>query len=90
MVLPPLLQLEHIFDNDHGIVYKLEGKNIQNTSNNYCGDLHKIMHFVYVQSSQIILLNPPTQYFSIDESPTDNYYRTLVRFQSLRAPPYLA
>ena len=90
MVLPPLLQLEHIFDNDHGIVYRLEGKNIQNHTNTYCGDLHKIMHFVYIQSSQTIRLNPPTPYFSIDESLTDNYYRTFVRFLSLRAPPYLA
>ncbi len=46
-VTPYLAQLEHVFFNNHGIVYKAERKNISTASNLSCAVFHKKIYFSF-------------------------------------------
>jgi len=45
LVVPPLWQLEHVFDNHHGIVYKSDHQEIKKNPKDFCGPLHKQLLF---------------------------------------------
>ena len=55
--LPGLWQLEHVFDNDHGIVYQNEKTDFQNPIDNSCMVLHT--HWSYVSWIDIPVISIP-------------------------------
>ena len=44
-ILPSLWQLEHVFDNNHGVVYGQTHQQIHKTSDTSCALLHKQLKF---------------------------------------------
>ena len=87
LVIPPLLQLEHIFDNSHGIVYLQDKANLQDISSNYCGDLHKVFSFHYVVNAFAFDFSIPHQDNVLYTNWFDFYRLKKLTFFSLRAPP---
>jgi hypothetical protein len=88
MTIPSLWQLEHVFDNDHGIVYyQLSGK-IHKVSDSNCGSLHKSLQFVYWDKIPVITTFSPQNYSGIIvQKDIDYHYNGLVSYL-LRAPPF--
>ncbi len=88
-LLPQLWQLEHVFDNDHGIVYHSDHAQIQTISNQFCGQLHKTLKFHSLKPPVVDNLDQPqTNSLGIKFSAPRLYLYTLVSFH-LRAPPTL-
>ena len=84
--LPNLWQLEHVFDNDHGVIYHQNTEQFQKVDNS-CGSLHKQLHYVYmfdllhfrIIEHQTIIILP-------DALPQIVAQKSIKHF-SLRAPP---
>ncbi len=90
LILPPLWQLEHIFDNNHGIVYHQNTNTIHAVYDNSCAPLHKHFQFFSVFNGfffKTLKIDFPTVKNSI--LPRKPYVYTLYTF-GLRAPPVKA
>ena len=90
LILPPLWQLEHVFDNDHGIVFQQDNDSIHNIYDNSCASLHKQFQFHSVFSLfiyQTLEIDFPILKNTI--LPRKPYVYKLHDF-ALRAPPSLA
>jgi len=87
LILPSLWQLEHVFDNDHGVVYYQNQINFSKEYNASCFALHK--QLIFQSTFNLFVYAPFTPNIFQDvniELPTRIYLRTVKLF-SLRAPP---
>jgi len=84
---PALLQLEHIFDNDHGIVYRQDTAEIHNVSTTHCGSLHKNLNYIYWVEHPVFHFEQAFLYFNIDQLVPDRIYLFNIKYYQLRAPP---
>ena len=90
LVLPPLWQLEHIFDNNHGIVFHQDNNTIHTIYDNSCAPLHKHFQFFSVFSGfffESLKVDIPVLKNSI--LPSKPYIYTVCVI-ALRAPPFIA
>lgn len=87
--LPSLWQLEHVFDNDHGIIYKKYQTEITSASDTYCNVFHKQLNFNTLL--QIFVFNPFRQIFSGEPDTVlwAFYSEQSITSFLLRAPPVL-
>jgi hypothetical protein len=84
--LPSIWQLEHLFDNDHGVLYHSSHSQFQKIDNS-CGSLHKQLNYVYWFNGQIFHLDLPRQYYTIAIDLPQVVSTKILRHFSLRAPP---
>ncbi len=90
LVIPPLWQLEHVFDNSHGIVYKSDHQEIKKNPKDFCGPLHKQLQFHSVLNLYFFdTPNFPAIILINSDFPEIPHIKFIPAF-SLRAPPALA
>ena len=90
LILPPLWQLEHAFDNNHGIIYHQNTDTIHTVYDNSCAPLHKHFQFFSIFNGfffQSIKIDFPVLNNSI--LPSKPYVYTVCVI-ALRAPPFIA
>jgi len=85
--LPMLWQLEHVFDNAHGIVFQTEKQNIQKEQTDNCYFLHKQILSVFWLDSFVYSLFIPFQNYKILITTHSGYYLSPYYFIQGRAPP---
>jgi hypothetical protein len=84
--LPSIWQLEHVFDNDHGIIYHSNSEQFQKINSN-CSALHKQLNYVYWFNWQIFSFVKPKLYFEIEIKLPQIVSKKNIYDFSLRAPP---
>ena len=88
MTVPSLWQLEHIFDNDHGIVYHRSSTEIVANTGNSCGSLHKSLQYIYWHKIPVINTLITVVFSDVPVQKPVNYHLPRQRSFLLRAPPY--
>jgi len=89
LIIPSVWQLEHVFDNDHGIVYKTGQTNIQKISGQNCSVFHKQLKFQTTGPFFIIDIFSPNRFVKINTVLPQPLYIFSTQYFSLRAPPVL-
>ncbi len=84
---PTLLQLEHVFDNNHGVVYKQNTAEIHKVPTSDCAIFHKHLDYVYWLDHPVFLFEYSETYFDINQAIPDKIYLSSPRHFQLRAPP---
>ena len=84
--LPSIWQLEHLFDNDHGVLYHSDEVQFHKIDIS-CGSLHKQLNYVYWFHWQVFKLEIPQQYYKIAIDFPEVVSNKNLRHFSLRAPP---
>jgi len=84
--LPSLWQLEHLFANDHGIVYHQNTEQFQKVDNN-CGSLHKQLHYIYWFDLPIFSINGHQIITILPDVLPQIVPQKSIKYFSLRAPP---
>ena len=87
MQAPMLLQLEHIFDNEHGVVYKQNTAEIHKVPTTDCAVFHKHLNYIYWIEQPVFLFEQSHVYFEINQAIPDKIYLFSLRQFQLRAPP---
>ena len=85
--LPMLWQLEHVFDNSHGIVYQTAKQNIQKKQADNCNLLHKQLLSVFWFESPVYKLLKPFQNYKIVITTHSDYHLSPYYSIQDRAPP---
>ncbi len=90
LIIPSVWQLEHVFDNNHGVVYKQNHLDFKVISDASCAALHKQLQFH--STLKVFVFKPIDKDFF---TPSNMYLPAMVSLSklyqfSLRVPPLIA